>query len=354
MAGDGYTLPPSSPVGPGGVPINMPSTGGTPGSNWAAAIQQQATRGPSMTGSTQMAPDDPLMAPIYLGTGTRGSTDATPHGFGSSTPDVPMDATTTIDDLLAQFEDMDAREQRRLALLLTIAGFGPSVDLADAGAAAREMTLNETLNAYLELLDDAAGRYNRGQKVTPDQLLEQNIAYRLPRGSDWDGSFDGLVDILHENDISTTGIDLPGVEDKPKDLSGTRSTTATSTSVSRDVMDPNDAMALTRAMLQRELGRDPTKAEFEDFVSAVQAAQRSHPSKSTTTTTRTVTTGKKGRVLDQDTSSTRDTQRGITGAGINDILLRKARSQPDWAEWQAVGTYAPALFQALGATVPGV
>lgn len=332
----------------------MPSTGGTPGSNWAAAIQQQATRGPSMTRSTQLAPDDPLMAPIYLGTGTRGSTDATPHGFGSSTPDVPVDATSTIDDLLAQFEDMDAREQRRLALLLTIAGFGPSADLADAGAAAREMTLNETLNAYLELLDDAAGRYSRGQKVTPDQLLEQNIAYRLPRGSDWDGSFDGLVDILHENDISTTGIDLPGEEDKPKDLSGTRTTTQTNTSVSRDVMDPNDAMALTRAMLQRELGRDPTKAEFEDFISAVQAAQRRNPSKTTTTTTTKSRLNKKGRVVDSDTSTDSTTQSGISSAGIEDIALRKARANPDWAEWQAVGTYAPALFQALGATVPGV
>ena len=40
-----------------------------------------------------------------------------------------------------------------------------------------------------------AGRYsNRGQKITPDQLLQQNIAYRLPRGADWDGTFDGLTD----------------------------------------------------------------------------------------------------------------------------------------------------------------
>lgn len=351
---DGYSLPPVSPVGPGGTPINMPSTGGTPGASWAAAIQ--ASGGMASPTSTP-ATDDPLMAPIYLGQGTRGGgvADDTPHGFGStaSSPVVHVDSTVTIDSLLAKFEDMKPQEQRRLALLLTLAGFGPSSSIEDAGSKARDMTLNDTLNAYLDLLNDAAGRYARGQKVTPESLLEQNIAYRLPRGANWDGSFDGLVDILHENDISTTGIDSP-TADKPKDLSGTRTTTSSNTQISRDVMDPNDAMALTRAMLQRELGRDPTKAEFEDFISAVQAAQRAHPSKTTTKTTNEVTTNKKGRVTDSNTTTNQFTHSGISSAGIQDIALRKARANPDWAEWQAVGTYAPALFQALGATVPGV
>lgn len=347
---DGYSLPPAGPVGPGGIPVNMPSTQGTPGANWAAAIQAAgASRGPMPA-----AQDDPLSALVYLGTGVRGSTDATPQGYGSSGASTPAEATASIDSLLQRFEQMDARQQRRLALLLTLGGFAASVPIEEASRAAREMTLNQTLESYLELLNDAAGRYNgRGQKITPDQLLQQNIAYRLPRGANWDGTFDGLTDILHENNISTTGVE--GVEEaEVKDLSGTRSSTSTNTSVNRDVMDPNDAMALTRAMLQRELGRDPTKAEFEDFVSAVQAAQRSHPTKTTTKSTNTVTTNKKGRVVDSDSSSSSTTTGGISQAGLEDILLRRARQNPDWAEWQAVGTYAPALFQALGATVPGV
>lgn len=290
------------------------------------------------------------MAEVYLGGGGK----ASPTSSATAAEHHLYDQTTTIDALLSQFEEMGLREQRRLALLLTIAGFAGSVSIDDVGKAARDMTLNETLNAYLELLDDAAGRYLRGQKVTPQQLLEQNIAYRLPRGADWDGSYGGLVDILNENDIDTTGVDVPDKEDKPVDLSGTRSTTSTQTSVTRDIMDPNDAMALTRSLLQRELGRDPTKAEFEDFISAVQAAQRQNPTKTTSTTTRTVTTGKKGRVLDQDTDTSTTRHAGIGAAGVQDLMLRRARANPDWAEWQAVGTYAPALFQALGATVPGV
>ena len=335
---DGYSLP---PVSPGGFPVSMPGT--TPGSNWATMIQQSQAR-PAATPTS----NDPLLASVYLGTGVRGLVDQTPQGFGSaqSAPTPTAPAETSIERLLEDFEQMDRKEQRQLALLLTIGGYGSSVSLEDAGKASRDMTLNETLNAYLELLDDAAGRYARGQKITPEQLLEQNVAYRLPRGAEWDGSYGDLVGILKENDI-------PVVEED-EDLSGTHTTTSSNTSITRDIMDPNDAMALTRSLLQRELGRDPTKAEFEDFIGAVQAAQRANPTRTTSKSTNTVTTDADGQVIDSDTRSTSTSRGGISSAGLEDLMLRRARQNPDWAEWQAVGTYAPALFQALGATVPGV
>jgi len=320
---------------------------------------------PSALPATATTQEDPLLAPVFAGTSTGGSYQ------GSVLVTGPITKTETIDSLLQEFEQMTRREQSRLALLLTLGGFAGSASLEDVGKAARDLTLNETLNAYLDLLNDAAGRYARGQKITPEQLLEQNVSYRLPRGANWDGSFSDLTGILTENDIDITGVGIEE-EEKNKDLSGTFSSTSSSTnttsntSISRDVMDPNDAMALTRAMLQRELGRDPTKAEFEDFIGAIQYAQRTSPTKTTSTNkstsenTSSQTTNKKGRVIDSDSTSDVDnfssstTQSGITQAGIDDILLRRARQNPDWAEWQAVGTYAPALFQALGATVPGV
>jgi hypothetical protein len=308
-------------------------------------IQQTAMQAPAAAAPQS---NDPLMAPIFLGTASASPADLTPGGFGS-TGTTQVTNTSTINDLLEEFEKMERREQRRLALLLTIGGFAGSVSLEDAPEAARDLTYGETLEAYNELLMDAAGRYSRGQKVTPETLLEQAVSYRLPKGSDWDGSFGDLQGILTELDI-----DASGIVDEKEDLSGTHTTTSTNTSVSRDVMDPNDAMALTRAMLQRELGRDPTKGEFEDFIGAVQAAQRRSPTRTTTKSTNTVTTDEDGRVIDSDTSQTSNTKAGISQAGIEDLMLRRARQNPDWAEWQAVGTYAPALFQALGATVPGV
>lgn len=340
MADIGPLVPYLRAAGYGGS-TGFTSAPGTPGSDWAAQIQ--ASRGGAMGASTP-ASNDPLMAPIFMGTQT-GSPDATPHGFGA-TGTTTTTSTATIDKLLTQFEQMEKAEQRKLALLLTIGGFAGSVALEDAPAAARDLTYAEVLNAYNDLLMDAAGRYARGQNVTPEKLLEQAVAFRLPRGTDWDGSYGDLVGVLHDNDIPMVDVE--------EDLSGTHTTTSSNTSISRDVMDPTDAMALTRAMLQRELGRDPTKAEFEDFIGAVQAAQRSHPTKTTSSSTNTVTTDEDGRVIDSDTSSTSNTRAGIGQAGIEDLMLRRARQNPDWAEWQAVGTYTPALFQALGATVPGV
>jgi hypothetical protein len=328
------------------------------------------------------------MAPIYMGT------VAPTRGAGSSATAMEAvaasgtrDRTRSIETLLREFEEMDHKQQRRLALLLAIGGYAGSIALKDAGFAAADMTLEETASAYMALLDEAAGRYLRGQKVTPDDVLQQAVAYRLPRNSQWDGSFGDLVDVLHESDISVTGIEVEDEDeglteheqwlkdrerakreqDRQRDKAeGTRTSTstdsATTSNVSRDIMDPNDAMALTRAMLQRELDRDPTKAEMEDFVAAVQAAQRSNPTRTTSSTTRTTTasetTNRRGRVIDSDsdvdTQTSSTSHSGITQAGIEDILLRRTRANPDWAEWQAVGTYAPALFQALGATVPGV
>lgn len=294
--------------------------------------------------------DDPLMAPVYMGmVRSSGSSDVTPQGFGSHPTTSSQASEKTIDQLLTEFEEMDRKEQHRLAFLLTIAGYAGSVSLEEAAKVARELTLGETIAAYTALLTAAAAAYaSRGQRITPNQILEGAIAYRLPRGTDWDGTFGDLKAALVENDIDVSGID------EEEDLSGTHTTTSTDTSVSRDIMDPNDAMALTRAMIQRELGRDPTKAEFEDFISAVQAAQRANPTRTKTTETTTVTTDKDGKPIDRDSSSSSTTRGGISQAGVEDILLRRARQNPDWAEWQAVGTYAPALFAALGATVPGI
>lgn len=257
--------------------------------------------------------------------------------------------------LLQEFEKADRQEQRRMALLLTVAGFTGSTELDNAAEYAADLSLGEVVDAYASLLEVASGKWAAGQRVTPDQLLTQAINFRLPGRVDWDGDYNSLVAALTESEVG--GFTNPAKEKRRKDkelsleeaMSPAGTYSSTSTSVSRDIMDPNDAMALTRGLLQRELGRDPTQAEFEDFIGTLQGAQQANPS--STTATRTYTLDDDGRVVsDNQTSST---QSGIGAAGLADVALRKARSQPTWAEWQAVGTYAPALFQALGSTVPG-
>jgi hypothetical protein len=249
--------------------------------------------------------------------------------------------------LLNRFDKLDTPELRRWALLLTLAGYnatgstnreqvqeaGPtaSVPVDKAVEYSKSMSRGEILTAYSNLLNDAAMQFNMGNRLTPNQLLKRAIELRLPVGADWDGKLSSLT----ENSLSQM------MEDAGLSLAGTR----TSTERVTDFMDPMDAKALTRATLQRELGRDPTQAEYEDFISAIHAAEAGDPTTQRTTTT----TDAQGFTTNQSSV----VNQGMTSAGVGQLALERARQNPDWAEWQAMGQYAPALFDALGSTVPG-
>jgi hypothetical protein len=312
----------------------------------------------------------PAIPEIYVGTTTNSSPDDTPKGFGSQS--TTTDHTVPMTDLIEKFTKMSAAQQRQMAILLSIAGYTESLTSTGSGASSLEtavkngyeMSQFEVVNAYQNLLNETAMRYAVwDKKITPEQVLREGISFRLPVGVTWDGDFNSLPVALAES-----GLEIPGLtavvegEGKEEDdgkgkkvlpFEGTKTTTYTS--VDRDIMDPADAKALTRAMLQRELGRDPTEDEFDDFISAIQYAQKVNPSKTTTTQSETFERDKQSfggnRMVSQHTNTT--TRAGITEAGLTDIALQKARQNPNWAEWQAVGTYAPALFEALGATVAG-
>lgn len=248
------------------------------------------------------------------------------------------------DDLIHKFEKMAVEDQRKLALQLAIGGYAGSMDLTDVSEWVKTAPLPEVEAAYSNLLSDAANRWSVGHKLTPDDLLSQSVAYRLHgEGIKWDGDL-GSLDLNTFTDIASQAGAIV-------DLSGTHTRTSTSKSV--DIMDPMDAQAMTRGMLQAELGRDPTKAEYEDFTSALIAAQRHDPT--ITRTTQTYSTDADGSLsADGNQTSSSVTHQGIGAAGLTQLAYQKAQSQPGWAEWQAMGTYAPALFAALGSTVPGV
>jgi hypothetical protein len=239
--------------------------------------------------------------------------------------------TATPEQMLENLDHMSIKEQHKLYAQLLVAGYSSStVPLDKIADEVKNSAFADVADSYVRFLEELSDRYTtRNQKITPDQLLEQRIAYRFKAaGIDWNGDLDSL----NLNSL----IELTG-----EDLSGTR----TSTYTSKDFMDPMDAKALVRATLQRELGRDPTQAEYEDFISSIHAAEAHDPSRVTQTTT----TDAEGRVVNQNTIS----HAGMSQAGIGQMALERAQRQPDWAEWQAVGTYAPALFAALGSTVPG-
>lgn len=300
-------------------------------------------------GTPQMqAPDVPV---IFMGVNKQKQTQATPtapvfnvEGYSETREiEVKSDKTQTLDQVLLEFEKASKKEHRRMAFLLALAGrFGALEDLSEASLIAREIPLGDVLATYADLLEEASDAYARGHKITPEQLLKRDIAYRLPGKVEWDGKLDSL-----DASLKNAGVKVgPGVSGKDEeDLDNT----VTQTSVSRDFMDPADAKALVRGLLQNELGRDPTASEFDDFLAAIHSAEARNPTKNTYTT-RTVGDPETG---DTTITNTSRTTAGITAAGIEDMMLEKARRQPGWAEWQAVGVYGPALMSALGATVPG-
>jgi len=288
------------------------------------------------SGTPSYDPNDPNTWLIYLGD-IKHYDSETPHH--PSLTDYWQNVTHTPDEanisqMLDNLDHMSIKEQHKLYAQLLLAGYSSTtIDLDKIPDEVKNSAFADVASSYSMFLKELSSRYStRNQKITPDQLLEQRIAYRFKAaGIDWNGDLDSL----NLNSI----IKLTGAENAS--LAGTRTATYTS----KDFMDPMDAKALVRATLQRELGRDPTQAEYEDFISSIHAAEAHDMSSQSVTTT----TDAQGRVLSQNSTS----HAGMSQAGIGEMALERAQRQPDWAEWQAMGTYAPALYDALGPGVPG-
>lgn len=292
---------------------------------------------------------------VYLGikttpaTGTGDDFDMLRSGTEST------EKILTLTQALNRYDRMSLTEQRNMLRLLALGGFaagyaGP-IPPEEIDEFVRNSSQSVARLAYENLLDTASDFYMNYQRpVTPEDVLRSHIAYRLEGlGVDWDGDLgtfdDGMPDnILKEiKDAAAEASGLPGVGEPPKPMTRTETTTQI------DLLNPQDAKALTRSMLQAELGRDPTQAEYEDFLSTLHAAERANPATQTTTTKWKLDANDSLHPAKTNTV----TNQGIGEAGLMQVAYEKAQSNPDWAEWQAMGTYFPALLQALGATVPG-
>lgn len=237
------------------------------------------------------------------------------------------------DEFMQGLDKLSVSQQHTLYAQLLLAGYGGSIKLPDIKTAVRLSSFQDLYSTYRSFAQDLADHYNQfNGKMTPDDWLKYQIGYRLSaEGIKWNGKLSSL----NLNAIFN-------LANQSKDsLAGTR----TATSVSRDFLNPEDAKSLVRGTLQQELGRDPTQSEFQDFLAAIHQAEAANPNKTTTTTTTDAT----GRIVSQNST----TQQGINSAGLGEMALEKAQQQPGWAEWQAMGTYFPALMQALGSAVPG-
>lgn len=263
---------------------------------------------------------------IYVGTTPRHKagkyTGSNAAEFGAN----PQIQGSTLSDLQREFIQMDAEKKRHWAYLMALTGYaGGSVaaDPAKAADFAKTAPLAQVISMHEQFLQDAADQFNiYRRKITPDGLMNEMLAYRLGK------SFSGDL-----NSVTPGG-------------AGGLGGTHTTTSKSIDYLNPQDAKDMVRNMLQQQLGRDPSQAEYEDFLATIHGAEARNPSVSSTT----YTTDAQGNTTNQSSV----THGGLTQSGVDQLLYEKAKSLPSWAVWQAVGTYAPALFQALDAPVSGV
>lgn len=270
------------------------------------------------------------------------------HAGHLSDPDITSQHILHKNGAMRLWDQMTMEEQRNKMRLILLAGYPPPgssfpVDPSDVDDLVSTASMSQARDLYSSFLDDAAARTKRQQFWTPDQLLRKSIQWRLQgTGYKWNGDLDafnhGVPNKLEqaiESGTSSEGI-------KP----GSYTTTSTTTSI----YDPQDVKSMVRDTITNALGRDPTQAEYEDFVGALNAAQHEDPTTSTTTATYKNVPGAGVQQTDSNTT----TQQGIQQQGLSQLAYEKAQRQPGYAEWQAMGTYAPALFQALGSAVPGV
>lgn len=128
-------------------------------------------------------------------------------------------------------------------------------------------------------------------------------------------------------------------------------------SVATSVYDltPEDARLTLEQAVQQKLGRAPTEEEMEDFISAAQTRARNNP----TTITQEFAPGQvleggnvetqyEGGELVGSTRTT--TQAGFDANQLGSMALDRAEEAPDYASYQAVSRFFPALVNALGAT----
>lgn len=120
-----------------------------------------------------------------------------------------------------------------------------------------------------------------------------------------------------------------------------------STSTTVEELDPATAKGLIRDSAANFLGRDPTKAELEDFVAKAQTIAAANPN---ITTTRTKT-GFDGAVEIGNSTSTSTGGRDVVAAQAKEAAMAQAKGSEDYSSYQAAGVYMPWLMDALASPI---
>lgn len=223
-------------------------------------------------------------------------------------------------------------------------------DLRAKGIIAGQLSENagdlETAAWWKSLVQQAARYGAAGNQVSPDMLADGYLAtsgygmtdqerFKQQRGSFPQGAiFDASGKYTRTYREGQFIVD---------EISGTRSYVGpkfkTTTDTRVDFTDPATARALTEALFQQLVGRNPGAGELGQFASALQAAEKSSP----TTVSTTSQYNDQGEVISQKSTSFG----GLTEAGKQQLMKEKLQSTPEAGVFQAATTYANATKKAI-------
>ncbi|MGZ6788337.1 MAG: hypothetical protein ACXVGN_00070 [Mycobacteriaceae bacterium] len=302
---------PTAPSGamPSGAPTPAPATNAFGGS----ASQNDWTSQAIFSGYTH------VRAPV--------DTSALPHGgqmpVGES---VKVPEYMTALDYLAQFDQFTRTDYLKFRNLFIAAGLVPeSVD---------PMSVRTTFES---LLHNIADMTKAGAHISPMGYLR--------------------------NLIRMNGLDPSKVPATPDFTLKTVKPLDPWTQTTKSVYDvsPEQARSTLEGAITKMLGRAPSEAEIHDFINAAQTAAAKHPTTQTATFTPgdTGLTGKSSSTVTEGGVTTHEDATGTTvvtqhqgysAADIAAMAERRAKNAPDYASYQAVATYFPALMQMLGST----
>ena len=221
-----------------------------------------------------------------------------PTAATSNLGTVDTDKIVTADEAVNSFWTWDDAQRKSFGDQLVALG------LATAADATRTPVL---LAAWTDAVDSAASLYTYGKKrVTPWQALSGNAGIEGTTGKK------GASGSGEARSYTTTSIDLTS---------------------------PTAAKALISDTLSKYLGRAANDGEVSAFTTTLNNAQRANP-----TVTKTDVSA------DQNTTSS-TTSGGLDSNAQAQMAKESAQANPNYAEYQAAGTYMNYLFSALQAPV---
>lgn len=190
-----------------------------------------------------------------------------------------------------------------------------------AGYKGDEMTRGDLVSAWAGLVQMSVEYRRKGKSVTPFDILSTEVPMAQSRKKEAE---------QREFAQNIQGDFYINPDTGEKTYLGPRQVTQ----VNRDVnyTDPNTARALVDKTMQNFLGRDPTNAEANAYISALNAAQKANP----VTTSRVQHFSEAGDLEGTDTYT-------VGGVDEESLAIKAAKETEEYASVQAATTYMSAL-----------